>query len=34
MIPIMRPVYFLLVDDLEENLLSLEACFAVRGLNC
>src|ERR1700722_6060224 len=30
---IMRPVYFLLVDDLEENLLSLEALLRRDGLN-
>jgi signal transduction histidine kinase len=32
MIPIMIPVYFLLVDDLEENLLSLEALLRRDGL--
>jgi signal transduction histidine kinase len=32
MTPIMRPVYFLLVDDLEENLLSLEALLRRDGL--
>src|ERR1700748_3646652 len=33
MIPVMSPVHFLLVDDLEENLLSLEALLRREGLS-